>query len=111
MVHKVLVEEGVNIGREMYLGMTIDRRKECPVLIASREGGMEIEELARTSPEKIIEEWVDPGVGLRPFQISKMAFGLQLDANLRKPVSQLISNLYRLFLDKDCSSLRSTLLS
>ena len=103
VVHRVLVEEGVDIAQEMYLGITIDRRKECPVLIASREGGMEIEELARTSPEKIIEEWVDPGVGLRPFQISKMAFGLQLDANLRKPVSQLISSLYRLFVDKDCS--------
>ena len=103
VVHKVLVEEGVNIGQEMYLGVTIDRGRECPVLIASKEGGMEIEELAKTSPEKIIKEWVDPGVGLRPFQVSKIAFGLQLDANLRRPVSQLITNLYKLFLDKDCS--------
>jgi succinyl-CoA synthetase beta subunit len=103
VVHKVLVEEGVNIGQEMYLGITVDRGKECPVLIASKEGGMEIEELAKTSPEKITKEWVDPGVGLRPFQISKIAFGLQLDAPLRTPVSQLIANLYRLFVDKDCS--------
>ena len=63
---------------------------------------MEIEELAKTSPEKITKEWVDPGVGLRPFQVSKIAFGLQLDASLRRPVSQLIADLYRLFVDKDC---------
>jgi succinyl-CoA synthetase beta subunit len=102
-VHKVLVEEGIDIAQEMYLGITVDRGRECPVLIASKEGGMEIEELAKTSPEKIIKEWVDPGVGLKPFQVSKIAFGLQLDASLRRPVSQLIANLYRLFLDKDCS--------
>jgi len=103
VVHKVLVEEGVNIAQEMYLGITVDRGRECPVLIASKEGGMEIEELAKTSPEKIMKEWVDPGVGLKPFQISKIAFGLQLDAHLRRPVSQLITNLYKLFVDKDCS--------
>jgi succinyl-CoA synthetase beta subunit len=102
-VQKVLVEEGIDIAQEMYLGITVDRGRECPVLIASKEGGMEIEELAKTSPEKIIKEWVDPGVGLKPFQVSKIAFGLQLDASLRRPVSQLIANLYRLFLDKDCS--------
>jgi succinyl-CoA synthetase beta subunit len=103
VIHKVLVEEGIDIAQEMYLGITVDRGRECPVLIASKEGGMEVEELAKTSPEKIIKEWVDPGVGLKPFQISKIAFGLQLDANLRRPVSHLITNLYRLFLDKDCS--------
>jgi succinyl-CoA synthetase beta subunit len=103
VVHKILVEEGVNIAQEMYLGITVDRGRECPVFIASKEGGMEIEELARTSPEKIIKEWVDPGVGLKAFQVSKIAFGLQLDANLRRPVSQLITNLYKLLLDKDCS--------
>ena len=103
VVHKVLVEEGIDIAQEMYLGITVDRGRECPVLIASKEGGMEIEELAKTSPEKIIKEWVDPGVGLKPFQVSKIAFGLQLEANLRRPVSQLITNLYKLFVDKDCS--------
>jgi succinyl-CoA synthetase beta subunit len=103
VVHRVLVEEGVDIAQEMYLGITVDRGKECPVLIASKEGGMEIEELARTSPEKIIKEWADPGVGLKPFQVSKIAFGLQLDAHLRGPVSQLITSLYKLFVDKDCS--------
>jgi len=103
VIHKVLVEEAIDMANEMYLGITIDRGRECPVIIISKEGGMEIEELARKSPEKIIKEWVDPCVGLRPFQISKISFALELDAFLRRPVSQLIGNLYRLFIDKDCS--------
>ena len=103
VVHKVLVEEAVDISREMYFGITVDRARECAVIIASKEGGMEIEELARTSPEKIVKEWVDPGVGLRPFQVSKIAFALDLDPSLRKSISQLITNLYKLFIDKDCS--------
>jgi succinyl-CoA synthetase beta subunit len=103
LIHKVLVEEAIDIANEMYLGITIDRRRECPVIIVSKEGGMEIEELAKKSPEKIIKEWVDPCVGLRPFQISKISFALELDASLRRSVSQLIGNLYRLFIDKDCS--------
>ena len=103
VVHRVLVEEAVDISREMYFGITVDRGRECTVIIASKEGGMEIEELAKKSPEKIIKEWVDPGVGLKPFQVSKIAFALELDASLRKPISQLISNLYKLFIDKDCS--------
>jgi succinyl-CoA synthetase beta subunit len=103
IVHKVLVEEGIDIASEMYLGITIDRARECPVIIASREGGMEIEELAKTSPEKIIKEWVDFSVGLKPFQITKIAFALDLDASLRKPITQLIANLYRLLVEKDCS--------
>ena len=103
VVHRVLVEEAVDISREMYFGITVDRGRECPVIIASKEGGMEIEELAKKSPEKIIKEWVDPGVGLKPFQVSKIAFALELDASLRKPISRLITHLYKLFIDKDCS--------
>jgi len=103
LIHKVLVEEAIDIAKEMYLGIIIDRGRECPVIIISKEGGMEIEELAKKSPEKIVKEWVDPCVGLRPFQISKISFALELDASLRRPVSQLIGNLYRLFIDKDCS--------
>jgi succinyl-CoA synthetase beta subunit len=103
IVHQLLVEEGVEISQELYLGITVDRGRECPVIIASREGGMEIEELAKTSPEKIVKEWIDPGVGLRPFQLSKISFALELEPNLRKPLTQLIRNLYRLFVDKDCS--------
>ena len=102
-VNKVLVEEGVNIVREIYLGITVDRANECPVIIASREGGMEIEELARTSPEKIIKERIDFSVGLRAFQINKIVFALDLDAGLRKQMTQLIAALYKIFVEKDCS--------
>ncbi len=103
LVRRVLVEEAVDIAQEMYFGITIDRARECPVIIVSKEGGMEIEELAKKSPEKIIKEWVDPCLGLRPFQISKISFALELEASLKKSVTQLIGNFYRLFTDKDCS--------
>jgi succinyl-CoA synthetase beta subunit len=103
VVHTVLVEQAVDIAQEMYLGITVDRGKECVVLIASKEGGMEIEELAKRSPEKIVKEWVDPGVGLRPFQVGKISFALELDATARKSITQFITNLYKLFVDKDCS--------
>jgi succinyl-CoA synthetase beta subunit len=102
-VNKVLVEEGVDIAHEMYLGIAVDRANECPVIIASSEGGMDIETLARTSPEKIIKEKVDFRVGLRAFQLGKIAFALNLDAASRKQATQIISALYKLFVDKDCS--------
>jgi succinyl-CoA synthetase beta subunit len=103
LVRRVLVEEAMDIAQEMYFGITIDRARECPVIIVSKEGGMEIEELAKKSPKKIIKEWVDPCLGLRPFQISKISFALELEASLKKSVTQLIGNFYRLFTDKDCS--------
>ncbi len=103
VVRNVLVEQAIDISQEMYLGLTVDRGRECPVIIASREGGMEIEELAGRSPEKIVKEWVDPGVGLRPFQTSRISFALDLEASLRKSIPQLIMNLYKLFIDQDCS--------
>lgn len=102
-VNKVLVEEGMDIAHEIYLGIAVDRANECPVIIASSEGGMDIETLAKTSPEKIIKEKVDFRVGLRAFQLGKIAFALNLDAALRKQVIQIISALYKLFVDKDCS--------
>ncbi len=102
-INKVLIEEGVDIAREIYLGIAVDRANECPVIIASSEGGMEIEALAKTSPEKIIKEKVDFRVGLKAFQLGKIAFALNLDAALRKQATQLISALYKLFVDKDCS--------
>ncbi len=103
IVHKVLVEQGIDIAGEMYLGITVDRGRECPVIIASKEGGMEIEELAKKSPEKIVKEWVDFSVGLKPFQLNKVAFAMGLDAALRKPVTQIIASLYKLLVEKDCS--------
>ncbi|HLA04799.1 MAG TPA: ADP-forming succinate--CoA ligase subunit beta [Syntrophales bacterium] len=102
-INKVLVEEAVDIARELYLGITVDRANECPVIIASSEGGVEIETLAKTSPEKIIRERIDFSVGLRAFQLTKIAFALDLDAPLRKQATQLINALYQVFVDKDCS--------
>ena len=102
-INKVLVEEAVDIARELYLGITVDRANECPVIIASSEGGVEIETLAKTSPEKIIRERIDFSVGLRAFQLTKIAFALDLDAPLRNQATQLINALYQVFVDKDCS--------
>jgi succinyl-CoA synthetase beta subunit len=79
LVRKVLVEEGMEIQEEIYLGVVIDRSKAYPVIMASREGGMEIEKVAAESPEKIVKEWIDPLPGFRPFHANKIGFGLGLD--------------------------------
>ncbi len=102
-INRVLVEEAIEISKELYLGITIDRKNESPVIISSKDGGMEIEELAMRSPQSIIKEWVDIGFGLRPFQISKIFYSLDLDPSLKKTTTQTIANLYRLFIEKDCS--------
>jgi succinyl-CoA synthetase beta subunit len=102
VVRKVLVEEGVDIKEELYLGVVIDRSRACPVIMASREGGVEIEKVAADSPEKIIKEWVDPGTGLRPFQANKIGYGLGFGPNQIGPIRSVISGLYRAFHEKDC---------
>lgn len=102
-VRNVLLEEGIEIKRELYLGITIDRAACCPMIIASEAGGMEIEEVAEATPEKILREQVDPILGLRDFQARKLAYGLGLDKSIIKQAVPLISSLYRLFQNKDCS--------
>jgi len=102
IVRKVLIEEGVNIKEELYLGVVIDRSQASPVIMASREGGVEIEKVAAEAPEKIIKEWVDPSVGLRPFQANKIGYGLGLEPNQIGPVRSVISGLYKAFYEKDC---------
>jgi succinyl-CoA synthetase beta subunit len=102
VVRKVLVEEGVDIKEELYLGVVIDRSRACPVIMASREGGVEIEKVAAESPEKIIKEWVDPGTGLRPFQANKIGYGLGFGPNQIGPIRSVISGLDRAFHEKDC---------
>ena len=79
LVRQVLIEEGLDIRREFYLGMVIDRSRERPVLMASTEGGMEIEEVAQTTPELILKEQVDPALGLQGFQGRNLAYGLGLE--------------------------------
>ena len=80
-IRKVYVEEGCNISRELYLGIVLDREKELPVMMASTEGGVEIEEVAHKNPEKILKAHVDPITGLGDWQAREIAFGLGLEGN------------------------------
>jgi len=102
-VRTLLVEEAVGVGKEIYLGVVIDRRRACPVILASAEGGVEIEKLASERPEAVITEVVDPAVGLRAFQANHIFYGLGLEESLSRPVVATIISLYRLFIEKDCS--------
>ena len=79
VVNCVLIEKAMNIERELYLGIVIDRSHQNPVLMASCEGGVEIEEVAQNNPELILKEYIDPGIGLQAFQARKIAFGLGLE--------------------------------
>ena len=102
-VRQVLVEEGCAIARELYLGMVIDRGRGWPTLMASAEGGVEIEEVASRSPEKILREPIDPAVGIQAFQARKIAFGLGLPKESINKAVSFITALYRAFIDSDCS--------
>jgi succinyl-CoA synthetase beta subunit len=102
-VSKVLVEEGVAIKEEFFVGVAVDRAKQCPVLIASSEGGMGIEELAASHPERIVREWIDVGLGLLGFQARNLLFGMGADAGLVRAGVGILSQLYRLFESLDCT--------
>ena len=102
-VKRVLVEQAGRIKRELYLGMVIDRALSRVVMMASTEGGMEIETVAANTPEKILKEWVDPAVGLMPFQARKLAFGLGIPGELTGKAVKLMTALYKAFVDTDCS--------
>jgi len=103
IVRKVLVEEGLNIAKELYLAIIVDRESELPVIIASTEGGMEIEEVAAKNPELIFKVHIHPITGFSGFHIRKLAFGLGLNKAQQKNFSKLLSNLYSLFERKDAS--------
>ncbi len=100
---RILVEEPVEIAREFYLSITLDRQSSRYCLIASAEGGMEIEALAATSPEKIHILTIDPFVGLRAYQARKLALALGMKGSLCEDCVKLMMNLYRCCLEKDCS--------
>ena len=102
-VDKVLVEEAVAIARELYLGIVIDSATDVPVIMASEAGGMDIEEVAARTPEKILKAHIDPLIGFQPFLGRRLAFGMNLDSEQVRPATQLIGNLYRVFQEKDCS--------
>ncbi len=102
-VTKVLVSEFVPIKSEFYVGITIDRALRQPVLLASSAGGVEIEEIARKSPEKIYKFEIDPLLGLLPFQTREAGFNLFADPALSQEFSSITGKLYRIFVERDCS--------
>jgi succinyl-CoA synthetase beta subunit len=102
-VKRVLVEEGMDIRQELYLGVVIDRKVGLPVIMASSAGGMEIEEVARTRPEAIAKVHVDPATGVTGFHTRKLGFGLGLKGDLLKSAGDFVTRLWRAFEAKDCS--------
>ena len=102
-VKQVLVEAASDIDREFYLGITLDRTQNRVVVMASREGGVEIEEVAARSPEKILVETVDPSVGLLPFQATRLAFGLGLEGASVRQAARFIRSLHEAYAAADCS--------
>ena len=102
-VKQVLVEKASDIEHEFYLGITLDRAQSKLVVMASKEGGVEIEEVAAETPEKILRETVDPGVGLLPFQATRIAFGLGFEGKQVRQAAGFILNLYKAFIGADCS--------
>ena len=102
-VSRVLVEQGVNIERELYLGMVLDRARSRVTTICSSEGGVEIEEVAAKHPEKILKEVIDPAVGLQPFQCRRLAFALGVPPEVMGKMVALMQALYRAFDECDCS--------
>ncbi len=102
-VGRVLVEEGLQIERELYLSLVIDRAAAAPVVIASAAGGMDIEEVAASEPGKILREAIDPGIGVMPFQARKLAFGMGLAPGPAGKLVQVLGAIYRAFIETDAS--------
>ena len=103
MVRKVYVEEGCDIAKELYLGIVLDRERDLPVVMASIEGGVEIEEIAIKEPEKILKVYADPITGIGNWQARKIAFGLGLEGKQVSSCCKFIISLYELFMELDCS--------
>ena len=100
-VRKVLIEQGIDIEKELYLSITLDRSSESAVIIASTEGGMDIEKVASESPAKIIKEQINPIYGIQDYNLKDIAYALNVEN--KKDFYYLLKNLYRLFIEKDCS--------
>jgi succinyl-CoA synthetase beta subunit len=105
LVKKVLIEEGMDIVKELYMGILVDRETSRVLIMASEAGGMEIEEVAADTPEKIIKEVVDPVIGVQPYLARKIAFALNLEGAALKAIIPFIINLYDSFIKEDCSML------
>jgi succinyl-CoA synthetase beta subunit len=102
-VEKVLVAQAIPVTNEYYVGITIDRASQKPVLLASAAGGIDIEEVARTTPEKIIKQAIEPSLGLLSFQARNLGFKLFGDAKVANEFSRIALKLSKIFFDKDCS--------
>jgi succinyl-CoA synthetase beta subunit len=103
IVQRVLVEQGLKIKRELYLGVVIDRSTERPVMMVSPDGGVEIEKVAEQTPERIFKEYIHPGVGLSPFQSRKLAFALGLEGQQVAQAGKLMAAVYAAFTATDAS--------
>ena len=103
VVNRLLIEEGSKIKKEFYLSFVIDRLSASIVMMGSEEGGVEIEKVAEEHPEKIIKEYIDPVVGLMPFQATRMAYAINIPVPAVRKASKLMQNLYAAFIGKDCS--------
>jgi len=104
-VQKLYLEQGLEIAKEYYLSVLLDRAIRKTILMASTEGGMEIEEVAATHPEKIIKIQVDPGIGIQASQIRELAFALQIPAEAQKSFTSLVQAIYKAYIDEDCALL------
>lgn len=103
LVQKLLIEEAIDIKEEYYVALIMDRETSQPIFVVSREGGVDIEEVAAKSPKKIINEPVNPAIGLQGYQARKLAFALGLEGDAFKTACKSFLGMYRLFIDKDCS--------
>jgi len=103
VVKRLLIEQGINIARELYVGVTLDRASSRNVVMASMEGGVEIEKVAAETPEKILKEFVDRTMGFQPYQARKLAFGLGLTGDAFKNGVKFLTALYRAYDEMDCT--------
>jgi len=103
IVKKLLIEKAIDIEKEYYLGIIQDRENKCITIMASAMGGVDIEEVAATNPEKIIKVSIDPTIGLSDFHVRNIVFGAEFPENLRNEAMNMIKNLYKLFVDNDCT--------
>ncbi|MCH8276089.1 MAG: ADP-forming succinate--CoA ligase subunit beta [Bacteroidetes bacterium] len=102
-VRAILVADAVDIAKEYYVGVTLDRQKNMPVIMVSTEGGVEIETVAENTPDKILKAWIDPSIGLQSFQVRNLAFGLGFSGAAFDQVVKFISALYTAYDESDCS--------
>jgi succinyl-CoA synthetase beta subunit len=102
-VKRLLIEEGCDIKKEYYVGLVLDRATSRVVLMASEEGGTEIEEVAAKTPEKIFKEEIDPVIGLQPFQARRIAFNINIPKELVNQAVKFMTGLYKAYIEKDCS--------